>query len=111
MKLTLKLNQILPKISGTGKNGTWKKQELVFETNERFPRNICMVVWGEKVNTNGLIIGNEYTVDFDIESREYKERWYTELKVIHLSSGSGNGTTEERINRIDPNDEEDILPF
>ena len=38
MQLTAKLAAILPQQSGTGKNGVWKKQDIVVETEGQYPK-------------------------------------------------------------------------
>jgi Domain of unknown function (DUF3127) len=39
MQLTAKLTQLLPIQTGTGKNGEWKKQDIVVETDCQYPKN------------------------------------------------------------------------
>jgi len=67
--------------TGKGKNGDWKKQDLIVETGNNYPKKICISVWGDKNNTSVLVIGNELKIDFDVESREYNGRWYTDVKT------------------------------
>ncbi len=81
MEIKGKLFQMLPIQTGEGKNGTWKKQDFVIETDGQYPKKVCMTVWGEKHNENYMTIGNELLVSFDAESREYNGRWYTDLKA------------------------------
>lgn len=38
MQLTAKLTQLLPIQTCTGKNGEWKKQDIIFETDGRYPK-------------------------------------------------------------------------
>jgi hypothetical protein len=81
MQLTAKLTQLLPLQIGTGKNGEWKKQDIIVETSSEYPKKICVTIWGDKINESQLHIGNELKIDFDIESREYNGRWYTDIKA------------------------------
>jgi hypothetical protein len=81
MQLTAKLFQILPVESGMGKNGEWKKQSIVVELDGQFPRKVCFTIWGDKIGSTRLELGQMLTVDFDIESREYNGRWYTDAKA------------------------------
>lgn len=81
MELTGKLIKVLPLQSGTGKNGQWKRQDIIVETNEQYPKKVCVGIWNDKIEKDILKIGNELKIDFDIESREYNERWYTNLKA------------------------------
>ncbi|MDR2474655.1 MAG: DUF3127 domain-containing protein [Bacteroidales bacterium] len=81
MQLTAKLALVLPAETGVGRNGEWKKQQLVLETDGQYPKKICIIVWGDKINIAQLKIGEQLTVDFDVESREFNGRWYTDIKA------------------------------
>jgi hypothetical protein len=92
MQLTAKLIQLLPLQTGTGKNGQWKKQEFIVETEGQFSKKVCISIWGDKINDSQLQVGNDLRIDFDIESREYNGRWYTDVKAwkIELASSSSS---------------------
>jgi hypothetical protein len=81
MQLTAKLLTLLPLQTGKGKNGEWKKRDLIVETGDTYPKKICVSVWGDKINHSVVVVGNEFKIDFDVESREYNERWYTDVKA------------------------------
>ena len=115
MQLTAKLIQILPIQTGTGKNGEWKKQDIIVETDGQYPKKVSISIWGDKINEQQLTIGNTLTIDFDIESREYSGRWYTDLKAWKIDIANQNTPIERNLNNIDPTDlteeNEDRLPF
>ncbi len=81
MQLTAKLVQVLPLQTGQGKNGEWKKQDIILETDGQYPRKVCVAIWGDRINPSQLVIGNNLTIDFDVESREFNGRWYTDVKA------------------------------
>ncbi|MFR9165494.1 MAG: DUF3127 domain-containing protein [Dysgonomonas sp.] len=81
MQLTAKLIQVLPVQTGTGRNGEWKKQDVIVETEGQYPKKICVSIWGDKINDSVLQIGNMLDISFDLESREYNGRWYTTVKA------------------------------
>ena len=81
MQLTAKLIQLLPIQTGSGKNGEWKKQDIIVETDSQYHQQICISLWGDKINDKDLKVGNMLTIDFDISSREYNGRWYTDIKA------------------------------
>lgn len=93
MQLTAKLIQLLPLQTGTGKNGEWKKQDLIVETAGQYSKKICISVWGEKINEGLLQIGNNLKIDFDIESREYNDKWYTNVKAWNIEAAEQNDQT------------------
>ena len=115
MQLTAKLTQLLPIQTGTGKNGLWKKQDIIVETESQFPKKVCISIWGEKINNGQLQIGNTLKIDFEIESREYNNRWYTDLKAMKIEEDEICANTAADItlstsNSI-PDMEDDVLPF
>ncbi len=75
--------QALPEQSGISKAGNaWKKREYVIENNEgQFPRKVCFTCFGENADRIQLQPGQHVTVHFDLESREYNGRWYTEVRA------------------------------
>jgi hypothetical protein len=81
---------ILPEQTGQGKNGTWVKQDFVIETEDQFPKKACFSVWGDKVSEiRNLKIGEQVSVSFNIESREFNNKWYTDLRAWKISKSSG----------------------
>lgn len=115
MQLTAKLAQLFPIQTGTGKNGEWKKQDIIVETDGQYPKKVCISIWGDKINEGQLQIGNLLKIDFDIESRDYNGRWYTDIKAwkIEVAITSTQNTPDNMANPDDfiPNSEDDIFPF
>lgn len=114
MQLEAKLIEILPQQSGSGRNGEWRKQEFVFNTLDQFSRKVCISFWTEKIPQD-LQIGQIYLVDFDIESREYNSKWYTDLrawKITTLSNDNFQINNQETISSdVFQGEEENDLPF
>lgn len=92
MQLTAKLTQLLPVQTGSGKNGQWKKQDIIVETEGKFPKKICMSVWGDKIDVRHLQVGNQLNISFDLESREFNGRWYTDVKVFKVEAAGSSST-------------------
>ena len=115
MQLTAKLIQLLPIQTGSGKNGEWKKQDIIVETDGQYPKKVCISIWGDKINEGQLQIGNLLKIDFEIESRDYNGRWYTDIKAwkIEVAITSTQNTPDNMANPDDfiPNSEDDIFPF
>jgi C1A family cysteine protease len=94
MQLTAKLIQVLPLQTGTGKNGQWKKQDIIVETEGQFPKKVCITIWGDKINENQLQVGSQLAISFDVESREYNGKWYTDVKAWKIeAAGAAKATT------------------
>lgn len=97
MQLTAKLIQLLPLQTGTGKNGAWKKQDIIVETEATYPKKICISIWGDKINESLLKVGNQLKIDFDVESREYNSRWYTDVKAWKVELANGDSASDAPI--------------
>ena len=95
MQISGKLIQLLPQQTGQGKNGVWKKQEVIIETEGQYPKKVCIAIWGDKADEKILQVGNTLKIDFDVESREYNGRWYTDVKAWKVDlAGSGSAFNE-----------------
>ena len=73
--------------TGTSARGAWSKQEFIFEYQEgNFPTQVCMNVWGEdKVrDLDKYQVGDKVKVSFNLSSREYNGRWYTDVRAWRI---------------------------
>lgn len=101
MEITGKIIHILPVQSGQGRNGSdWKKQDFVLETNDQYPKKVCFTVWGDKIDMFNIRMDEDLIVSITIESREYNERWYTNIQAWKV----------DRVNAAPPFDEAP-MPF
>ena len=69
--------------SGTSQRGEWHRQDVVFEvvSQSPYPRKVCVTFFNKQDEVARLTVGAKYIVSFDIESREFKERWYTDIRA------------------------------
>ncbi|PIP76472.1 MAG: hypothetical protein COW85_14120 [Ignavibacteria bacterium CG22_combo_CG10-13_8_21_14_all_37_15] len=113
MQLTVKLIQLLPLQTGEGKNGPWKKQDIIVETDSQYPKKICISIWGDKINQAVLVLGATLNISFDVESREYNGKWYTDVKAWKIESTGEQQTTPpyEETDIIQPSEADEDLPF
>jgi len=76
--------------SGSGANGTWQKQDFVIQTEEQYPKKVCFSAWAQRVDDlSRFQEGSRVKVSFDVASREYNERWYTDLRAWRIEAGDG----------------------
>ena len=83
MEITGKIIAVLPERGGISKTGNeWKMQEYVLETHEQYPKKLCFNVFGaDKIAQFNIQAGEEMTVSFDINAREYNGRWYNDIRA------------------------------
>lgn len=117
MEITGTLVNMLPLQTGQGKNGAWKKQDFIIETQGSFPKKVCISAWGDKVDFSKLVTGQTIKVSFDIESREFNGRWYTDVKAFAVHSIGNGGSYSNTLPPVSVNEEvtigevSDDLPF
>lgn len=82
IEITGKIIKMLSLQSGVGKNGAWSKQDFIIETIEQYPRKICISAWGDKSDIlSQCPVGTEVKVSVNIESREFNDKWYTDVRA------------------------------
>jgi hypothetical protein len=117
ISITGTVKQVLEEQSGEGRNGPWRKQEFILETEGDYPKPVCIVQWGEKIDEFGVQEGERLTAHVDIQSREFKGRWYTDVKAWRVERPDDAGgapapeTDEPWPEGPSPFDEDDGLPF
>ena len=115
MEIIGNLVQVLPLQTGTSKNGEWKKQDIVIETPGQYPKKVCIAIWGDRINPAQLQVGNPLKISFDIESREFNGRWYTDVKAWKIENAQEGNTASaapETSYFVDnTQSEDDVLPF
>ena len=85
MEIIGKVVQLGTLIEGNSPRGPWKKQELIIETLEQFPKKICLMCWNERVNdANSFFVGQIIKAQIRIESREFNGKWYTDVTAFRL---------------------------
>ena len=84
MEITGKIIAVLPERGGVSqRTGTeWKAQEYVLETMEQYPKKMCFDVFGaDKIANFAIKVGDNLTVSFDVDAREYQGRWYNSIRA------------------------------
>ena len=92
----------MPEETGEGRNGPWKKQNFILETQEQFPKKVCITVWGDKVNLADYNENDMVTASINIESREYNSRWYTDVKAWKMAKTQDEASSSTAYQDIPP---------
>ncbi len=96
-----------------GTNGPWVKQPFVIESHgDRFPKKICFIAWNERAEQVAqLPLQTEVRIAFDLESRQYQGRWYTDARAWKIeieSPATPSDFTQEAPTALPVDDD---LPF
>lgn len=91
MELTGRLIKILPEVRGESQRGPWVRGGFVVETDDTYPRQVAFTLFGEDrlAMLQTLVLNAPVVVTFSPESREYQERWYTDLRCIRVVPFTG----------------------
>lgn len=90
MDITGRLIKILPEASGESARGKWVRGGFVIETDDAFPKQVAFTCFGEEkiAMIHGLVLNSTVVVTFSPESREYQDRWYTDLRCIRVQAAA-----------------------
>ena len=84
MEFTGKIIAVMPPRTGTSKStgNEWKVQEYVIESHDQYPKKMCFEVFGtDKIAQFNIQMGEELTVSFDIDARQWQDRWFNSVRV------------------------------
>ena len=84
MEIKGKILAVLEEKSGTSQRtgNNWRCGQYVLETIEQYPKKILFEVFGEeKIHSMNIHIGEELTVFFDVDAREYNGKWYNQIRA------------------------------
>lgn len=90
MDLTGKVIAILPANSGVSQRtgNPWMSQEYVIEVPGNYPRKMMFRIFGEdRIKQSNIQAGEEITVQFDIDAREFNGRWYNDIRAFNIMRG------------------------
>lgn len=106
MKLKGKVVQVLPIEQGVSKKGTeWKKAAVIIETEGNYPHKVKISNFRKADEFAALKAGTTYEFDIDVESKEYKGSWFTDVSSWAWSEQGATAPTT-----ASQNDNSDI-PF
>lgn len=90
MEIKGTLHRILPAVTGTGTRGQWTKKDFVIKLEGMYPKLVCFTAWNDEVDRlDRFKEGAQIVVHFDIESREYNDKYFTNLKAFNIFPASG----------------------
>ncbi len=118
LQITGEVTKVLEEESGTGRNGVWRKRAFIVKTPGEYPKDICVIQWGDSIDKFDVSAGETITAHIDIQSREYNGRWYTDVKAWKIDRTDGGQQRPPK--RDEPplseppeglDAEDDVLPF
>lgn len=97
MKQVVKIEKALLPVTGNSSNGAWVKQGFIASYGDRYPKEFCFELFNDKLEKfkNLCQEGSVVEVSFDIESREYNGRYYTNITAWNVAVPGQQTTTQQ----------------
>ena len=91
MDITGRLIKILPEVRGESQRGPRVRGGFVIETDDTYPRQVAFTLFGEDrlQMLQSLVMNAPVVVTFSPESREFNDRWYTDLRCVRVLPFTG----------------------
>lgn len=83
---------VMPLRTGESARGPWKSQDYViefYEDNAQYSSKMMFNVFGDNVDRFNIQQGQQYTVSFNINAREYQGRYYNDLRAWRVVPFNG----------------------
>lgn len=116
MDFTGRIIAVLPPKGGVSKTSRneWKAQEYVIENHDQFPKKMCFEVFGlDRIEQFAIQMGEELTVSFDIDARQWQDRWFNSIrawKVERVGANTGAGATTGMTSSPSPTSTPEFIP-
>lgn len=91
MDLTGKVIAIMQPRSGVSQRtgNQWMTQEYVIEVPGQYPKKMLFNIFGEdRIKQFNIQMGEDITVQFDIDAREYNGRWFNDIRAYNILRGA-----------------------
>jgi len=119
LKIKGEIKKILDVQEGTSKAGKeWKKLDFVVVkgVGSDYPKDVCFTIFGEEKIDKFLQynkVGDEVSVFFDVESREYNDKYFSNINawMVKKSSDGESATPASASAPANNSSEEEVLPF
>lgn len=88
MEITGTLIKILPETRGESQRGPWVRGGFVIQTDGDYPRQVAFTTFGEDrlAMVQNIALNSPVVVTFSPESREFQDRWYTDLRCSRIQN-------------------------
>lgn len=90
MELTGRIIAVMQPRSGVSSRtgNSWMSQEYVIEVPGQYPRRCVFNIFGEdRIKQFNIQQGEDLTIQFDIDAREYNGRWFNDIRAYNVMRG------------------------
>ena len=97
MEIIGKITKVSNLETGISNGKEWKKQGFVITfINDKYENEVYVSGWGNKFNFDLLQVGYTVSLKYSIQSKEYQNKWYTNINTheIRLISDHAHSYSE-----------------
>ena len=90
MELTGRIIAVMEPRSGVSARtgNSWMTQEYVLEVPGQYPKRCVFNLFGEdRIKQFNIQNGEDLTIQFDIDAREYQGRWFNDIRAYNIIRG------------------------
>lgn len=90
MELTGRIIAVMEPRSGVSARtgNAWMTQEYVLEVPGQYPKRCVFNLFGEdRIKQFNIQNGDDLTIQFDIDAREYQGRWFNDIRAYNVIRG------------------------
>ena len=90
MELTGRIIAVMEPRSGVSARtgNSWMTQEYVLEVPGQYPKRCVFNLFGEdRIKQFNIQNGEDLTIQFDIDAREYQGRWFNDIRAYNVIRG------------------------
>ena len=78
--------------------GDKEKRTFAIRVGGDYPKNIAFDLWGQKINIiDSISNGDTVEVDFDLNSREYNGKWYTNATAWKVTANKKTAPVNDAV--------------
>jgi hypothetical protein len=105
---TGKVIEILPGVSGTGEHGPWRIQKFILDIPSQYPQQLCIELWGDKIEEFRVSVGETLTAHTNICARKSNKPegcWFNNIRAWRIEregKGQRTGSSREQPPRARP---------
>lgn len=99
---------IMPEQSGEGKNGIWRSQDYIIETEGQYKKKIAVNVFGKDIDDFAIQINERINAHINIESREFNGKWFTTVRAWKVERPAQHGQGLPTPQKVEPMQESGI---
>lgn len=95
--------EIAIKQGKTKEGNDWRTKRYVirYDANDKYDKSVAFDVYGDNIEKFGIQVGQEYSIDIDIQARQWKDDYFNQIRAwrCYPKNQQQQTTMESQINQ------------